>query len=69
MSARAACVTLLLAALGVAGVTDHAGAQTIEVTPFTGYETSGSYPLPNPTTVQALAPRRLELTASSLTIA
>lgn len=29
-------------------------AQTIEITPFAGYETSGSYPLENPIDVQAL---------------
>jgi outer membrane protein with beta-barrel domain len=29
-------------------------AQTVEITPFVGYETSGSYPLENPADVQAL---------------
>lgn len=31
-----------------------ASAQTIEITPFAGYETSGSYPLESPTAIQAL---------------
>jgi hypothetical protein len=37
----------------VAGDGDPATAQALEVTPFIGYETSGSYPLENPTTVEA----------------
>lgn len=31
-----------------------ANAQTVEITPFAGYETSGSYPLENPTSVKKL---------------
>jgi hypothetical protein len=42
------------AVLWLVASTDPTFAQTIEVTPFVGYETSGSYPLANPTDVQAL---------------
>jgi hypothetical protein len=49
---RVHAVLLALLYLGVAQTT--AWAQTLELTPFAGYETSSSYPLENPTTVQAL---------------
>ena len=44
---------LVLATLAVA-LEHPAAAQTIEVTPFVGFETAGSYPLENPGAVQAL---------------
>jgi len=42
--------------LGLLGVVGHvwvAEAQAISVTPYVGYETSGAYPLENPTAVEA----------------
>jgi opacity protein-like surface antigen len=47
-----AIAVVLLGSLLIGAV--PASAQTIEITPFAGYETSGSYPLENPTDVQAL---------------
>ncbi len=49
---NASRVVILFATCIAAAV--GASAQTIEITPFAGYETSGSYPLENPTDVQAL---------------
>jgi hypothetical protein len=48
----AAAVDLLVP--GTAGFAPTVWAQTIEITPLGGYETSGSYPLEDPTVVQAL---------------
>jgi hypothetical protein len=42
-----------LALLCVGGTSFPASAQKFDVTPFVGYETSGSYPIENPTTVEA----------------
>jgi outer membrane protein W len=50
MSPPAAMLTVLSVLAAIA----PAEAQTIEVTPFVGYESSGSYPLQNPSAVQGL---------------
>ena len=42
-----------LALLCVGGTSLPASAQKFDVTPFVGYETSGSYPVENPTSVGA----------------
>ncbi|HUK35703.1 MAG TPA: hypothetical protein VLV86_17415 [Vicinamibacterales bacterium] len=44
--AAALCASLLCAGPSLG--------QTIEITPFVGYETAGSYPLENPTDIQAM---------------
>lgn len=44
----------LLVMLYLSAARTRANAQTVEITPFAGYETSGSHPLDNPTDVQAL---------------
>jgi hypothetical protein len=50
MRRHAICLALLWVGTGAL----RASAQQFDVTPFVGFETSGSYPLENPTTVGAL---------------
>jgi hypothetical protein len=47
-------VPALAAAVWMAACVGRVAAQTLEITPFAGYESSGSYPLQNPAAVQAM---------------